>query len=419
LSDQQNPLGKGNLPGSLPGLGPRTSSPPLPGLGAKPGAASLPGLGVKPPIGAAPLPGAKPSMPPGAVPGLTSTAPAPAARPSVPPLGSSMTAPPPLVDYTPDPMTGGMPVATSSLPQKVVLGMLGVAMLFFGYNIGKAWSNRVQLNESLRDSLIVQYEVDKAVKLFDELDAVINGAVMRANKYQYDAKHLEYLAANVSTSPIKPQVFTERSYRNFGHKAASTLSSYGMKWQGLVYAVNEHLKKTRADAELLSGLSDKLKSVMKESYGVTFQRQGDKFLSNVVYLGKPQEKKGKALLPVGLTPSPTDDLREAFNPPADEGDDGALTKTPEAFVAVLAPEAKQGLLIGPGKDVFNSYVERLDDIRGKMKLMRDDQTSLTRVLAGFASQNPAAIAPPDAEGEFRSYVASDAKTAGAAPAPGK
>ena len=86
-------------------------------------------------------------------------------------------------------------------------GGRGQVLLFFGYNIGKAWSNRVQLNESLRDSLIVQYEVDKAVKLFDELDAVMNGAVMRANKYQYDAKHLDYLAANVTASPIKPQVF--------------------------------------------------------------------------------------------------------------------------------------------------------------------------------------------------------------------
>jgi hypothetical protein len=417
LSDQQNPQGKGNLPGQLPGTG----SPPLPGIGAKPGMAPLPGLGAKPPMGAAPLPGARPSVPPGAFPGLGARTPsvAPGARPSVPPLGSSMTAPPPLVDYTPDPMTGGMPVATSSIPQKVVIGMLGIGLLFFGFNIGKAWSNRIQLNSSLRDSLIVQYEVDKAIKLFDELDAVVNGAILKAGKYEYDAKHIEYLKNNATVSPIKPQLFTERSYKNFGRKASTAFSSYGMKWAALVYTINEHIERTRADEGVLKGFNEKLKKILTTNFGVTFQRAGEDLLAKVEYIGKPEEKKGKALLPVGLSPSPTEDPREAFSPAPDQGDGGEFTKTPELYVVVVAPEARQGLLAGGGKTEFNEYVQRLDDIRGKMKMMRDEQTSLTRMLAELASQNPASIAPPDAEGEFRTYVANDAKAAGAAPASGK
>ena len=334
MSDQQNPQGKGNLPGQMPGLGPRTSSPPLPGIGAKPGMAPLPGLGVKPPIGAAPLPGAKPSVPPGAFPGLGGAA-GRGPRPSAPPPASSMTAPPPLVDYTPDPMTGGMPVATSSVPQKVVLTLLGVGLLFFGFNIGKAWSNRVQLNVSLRDSLIVQYEVDKASRLFDELDAAINGAILKAGKYQYDSKHIEYLLANVKESPIKPQLYTERSYKNFGRKAATALSIYGMKWAGLAYAINEHIAKTRANEAVLKGFAEKLQKITTNNFGTTFQRSGTNLLANVVYIGKPEEKKGKAVIPVGSSPNPTEDPREAFNPPADEGDNGEFTKAPEAYVEIV------------------------------------------------------------------------------------
>lgn len=423
MSDQQNPQGKSS---PLPGLGPKPGPSSLPGLGGGgPGAAPLPGLGAKSPLGAAPLPGARPSAaplpgrpsaPPGAFPGLGARGPAgaPVPRPSAPPpayIPESIA--PPAYDATVDSKT-----AAASTPQKVVIAFLAVAVLFIGYNVGKAWSNRVQLNISLRDSMVVQYEVDKAMRLFDELDAVINGAIHKATKYEYEPKHIEYLATNIKEAPIKAQLFTDRSYKNFGRKAAPALSNYGMKWAALTYAIKQHVEKTRANEIELKGMSDKLLQILKSQYGVTFMRKGNDLRADIVYIGKPEEKKGKVLIPVGKKPAPTEDPREAWSP-TEEGDEGKLTESPETYVVILSPEAARGALSGRTKDVFNEYVARLDDLRGKMKMMRDEQTSLTRMLAELASQEPAAIAPPDSEAEFRTYVAQDGKAAGPAPAPGK
>jgi hypothetical protein len=371
----------------------------------------------------APLPTAKPSVPPGAFPGsgaaapMSSQSPRPSAAPQ--PAAFKEPTPPPDYDYVPDMMSGGMPTAASRIPQRVVICLVGIGFLFFGFNIGKAWSNRKQLNISLRDSMIVQYEMDKAVKLFDELDAVVSSAIFKAGKREYDKKHLEFLVNKVKESPIQPQLFTGRSYKNFGRKASIALANYGTRWAALCYTVGQHIEKTRANEPVLMEFNAKLQKSLKTSYGVVFERGKKDLLANVVYVGAPQEKKKKILFPIGMTPAPTgDDAREPYNPPPEEGDKGELTESPEKYMIVVAPEAKIGLLVGSGKAKFDEYVARLDDIRGKMKTMRDDQTSLTRMLAELASQNPASIAPPDSEAEFRMYVAQDAK-AGAGSAPGK
>jgi len=396
LSDQKIPQGKGNLPGPLPGMGPKPGAAPLPGV-AKPGSAPLPGMGK--PGGAA-------------LPGMAGAAQLPGQhRPSVPPQQVMEYAI--QVDYT-DGAAAGMPGATSNWPKRVILGMAVVAMVFIGFNLGKAWSNRIQLNGSLRDSLIIQYEVDRASKLFDELDAVINGALHQAGKWEYDPKHIEYLAANFKTNPIKPQIFTERSYRNFGKKAATSLSNYGVKWSMLYNALNTHREKTLANESILKEFKSKLMGNLAANYGVVFKRSGKDLLASVRYLGKPAEKDGKVSMPIGTAPDPKDgDVREVYAP-APEGDEGALTKEPEKYVVVLSPQAKAGLLAGQGKALFNEYVMRLDDLKGKAKMMRDEQTSLTRMLAELASQEPAAIAPPDAEAEFKDYVIQDQKAAPAA-----
>jgi hypothetical protein len=398
LSDQKNPQGKANLPGPLPGMGPKPGAAPLPGVG-KPGGAPLPGMG-KPGGAAIPGKGAAVQLP-GQI------------RPSAPPeqvLEYALQ-----VDYS-DGAAAGMPGATSSWPKRIVLTFAVIALLFVGFNVGKAWSNRIQLNGSLRDSLIVQYEVDKAAKLFDELDAVIAGAINIAGKWEYDPKHIEYLNANFKTNPIKPQLFTDRSYRNFGKKAATSLSNYNVKWTMMFQAIKVHRERTLADEAVLKDFKTKLMANLAANYGVLFQRSGKDLLGSITYVGKPAEKGGKVSLPIGSKPDPKGDTTREVYAPAPEGDEGSLTKEPEKYVVVIAPQAKTGLLAGQGKALFNEYVMRLEDLKMKAKMMRDEQTSLTRYLAELASQEPAAVAPPDAEAEFKDYVIQDQKAAPAAEA---
>ena len=390
MSDQKIPQGKPNLPGPLPGMGPKPGSAPLPGVG-KPGGAGLPGMGAS-----VPLPGqARPSAAPQQVVEFALQ-----------------------YDYS-DGAAAGMPGASSRVPRMVVLVLALVGLVFVGFNMGKAWNNRVQLNESLRDSLIVQYEIDRSAKLFDELDAVINGAIHKAGKWEYDPKHIEYLDANFKANPIKPQIFTERAYRNFGKKAAASLSNYGVKWSMLFHALSTHREQTLADEAVLKSFKDKLMGNIAANYGILFKRSGKDLVASVTYVGsKPGQKDGKVTLPVGSSPNPKDgETREVYAPPA-EGDEGALTKDPEKYVVVIAPQAKTGLLTGQGKAAFNEYVVRLEDLRGKAKMMRDEQTSLTRMINELASQEPAAVAPPDSEAEFKDYVIQDQKGAPAAEAAG-
>jgi hypothetical protein len=379
-------------------MGPKQGSAPLPGVG-KPGGAPLPGMGK--PAGAA-FQGIGANVP---LPGQT--------RPSTPPQQVLEYAP--SFDYT-DGAAAGMPGATSRVPKIVVLTLAVVAMIFIGFNVGKAWSNRIQLNGSLRDSLVVQYEVDKAAKLFDELDAVIAGAINKAGKWEYDPKHIEYLTANFKTNPMKPQIFTDRSYRNFGKKAATSLSNYNVQWSMLFQAITVHREKTLADEPVLRDFKAKLMGTLAANYGVLFKRSGSDLLASITYVGKPAEKNGTVSLPIGSSPDPKEGETREVYAPAPEGDEGSLTKEPEKYIVVVAPQAKTGLLAGQGKAQFNEYVRRLEDLKGKAKMMRDEQTSLMRYLAGLASQDPAAVAPPDAEAEFKDYVIQDQKAASAAEA---
>ena len=397
MSDQQNPQGKGILPGPLPGVGKKPGAAPLPGVG-KQGAAALPGMGK---------PGA------GGLPGMGANVPFQGQGGS--PSAQEVVEYSPQYDYS-DPATAMMPAATSRVPRMVVLAIAVVGVVFIGFNVGKAWSNRIQLNGALRDSLIVQYEVDRAAKLFDELDAVINGAINQAGKWEYDPKHIEYLAANFKSNPIKPQLFTERSYKNFGRKASISLSNYNVKWSMLYAALTVHREKTLADELVLKDFKTKLMESLAANYGVLFKRRGKDLLASVTFVGMPAEKNGKVSLPIGSKPNPKGGEAREVYAPAPEGDEGALTKEPEKYVVVLGPQAKMGLLSGQGKAQFNEYVARLEDLRAKAKMMRDEQTSLMRMLAELASQDPASVAPPDSEAEFKDYVIRDQKAAPAAEA---
>jgi len=326
---------------------------------------------------------------------------------AIPPV---MQQPTPPQDYSHDPYVDMAPKAISRTPIIVVIGLLAIGGLFFGTNSGKAWSDRVQLNVSLRDCLIVQYEIDKAVKLFDELDVVINAAMLRAGKQEYDPKHIEFLTNNIKENPIKTQIFTERSYKSFGRQAMDMLSRYYIRWSALYQMTSMHRQKTLADEEALKAYKSKFQKIFSATYGVAFKREGSKLWANVAYLGAP-EKKGKGnqtRFPVKASPDGAGELRELYNPPV-EGSETTFAKSPEKVVVAVSPDAKNGLLAGAVNSQFNTYIRRLDEIRNQMRLMRDEQTGLVRKLAILASQDPAFLASPNPEEEFEAYVAQNQK----------
>ncbi|MDD5307452.1 MAG: hypothetical protein PHU25_09040 [Deltaproteobacteria bacterium] len=324
--------------------------------------------------------------------------------------------PPP--DHSVD-VSGDASGAISRTPRMIVLGLLAVGVAFFGFNMGNAWSDRVQLNESLRDCLIVQFEVERAAKLFDELDAVINAAILRAGKHQYDPRHIEFLANNVKENPIHPQLFTERSYRSFGRPVVLNLSAYLVKWSALYRMTALHRQKTLADEAALKTFKGKFEKIFMGSYGVAFARdkkEGNKLVGNVAYLGPVEQKGEKSIYPVKAAPDAAGEKRELYNP-SEEGDDGVLSKSPGDYVVEIAPEAKSGLLAGAVRPQFDAYIRRLDEMATQMKTMRDEQTGLMRKLAELASQDPAALASPDPEAEFEDYASQNQRgSAGAAPA---
>jgi hypothetical protein len=309
--------------------------------------------------------------------------------------------------------------ATTRAPKMIVLGLVALGLAFFGFNMGNAWSDRVQLNESLRDCLIVQFEVERAAKLFDELDAVINAAILRAGKHQYDPKHIDFLVNNVKENPLHPQLFTERSYKSFGRPVVLNLSTYLVKWSALYRMTVLHREKTAADEQALKSFKGKFEKIFAGSYGVAFMRdkkEGEKLEGNLAYLGPVEQKGEKSIYPVKTTPDADGEKRELYNPP-EEGDEGVLSKSPEDFVVEIAPEAKAGLLAGAVRPQFDAYIRRLDEIATQMKTMRDEQTGLMRKLAELASQDPASLASPDPEADFEDYISQNQRgNAGATPA---
>ena len=297
-----------------------------------------------------------------------------------------------------------MPKATSSAPLIVIATLISVGAIIIGFNSGKGWSSRVERNLSLRDSLILQYEIDSVAKLFDELDAVINAAVLKSGKRAYDSQHIEFLKNRVKDNPIKSNLLIERSHKSFGRQASERLVGYYMKWTALHQMASLHCGKTLSDEKALRLYSKKMEKINSASYGVVFKRQGSKLLGNLVYVGTPMTKGNTVKYPVKTSSNATGEPRTLYNP-AYETEKSGLVKSPEAFFVEVAAEEKNGLLASAASVEFDAYVRRLYEMTTLMKAMRDDQTGLMRSLAELASQEPTSLAFPNPEEGFAAYVA--------------
>ncbi len=375
----------------------------MPWLGGKPSGAPA---GV-PGMGGAPVPGMGRGLP---VPGMGGQV------PGVTPPFMQQPAPEPRVEYEYAYAVregGGEPQARAIARTPVLLTIIVLAALalLFAFMGGKGWNDRVELNVSIRDAMIVQYEIQKAVKVFEDLDTVINSALLKANKHEYDQNHIDFLANRVRGIPLKPELFAERNYKQFGHLTVLRLTDYYIKWSMLYQMTAIHRQKTHLDEGSLTAASAQFQKLIAASFGVVFKRdetQGNKLVANVILLGPSEEKKGKTTYVVQAAAGKTGRSRTLYNPP-EEGDNGEFAKSPDDFVIEVSPESKAGLLEGASLSQFDAYTGRLRDIQNQMKLIRDIQTPLMNKLGELASQDPAWLAPPNPESAFEAYVVQEKK----------
>lgn len=410
-------VGGGNA-GQLPGLG-KAGKPQLPGLG-KGGIGGLPGL-----PGSKPLPGlgSKPaSVPPFLQPQGQQQQPLDDRDPFGGSAGSSG-APQRRHSYGPTDLIGESTDPNVKFSEKeagrsrlpLILGIAGGALLvlFIGYLGGKALSGRVALNIAIRDALIVDYEVRKAAKLTSETQAAVNAAAAKAAKRQYDPNHIEFLTNNVKGNPIKPQIFTERNYKNFDASAVQWLTEYYREWDKLYTLIEEHRRMTRNDEDALKASREQFQKLLTTSYGVVFNRESreeNKLVANLVVLSAGKGDKVKVQAATGSFA----DERILYNP---EGEDSSFSKEPEKYVIEVSQQSKGGLLAKASQSQFQDYAGRLKGLSDIVNKMDQLQTDLLNKLAEIRSQEPVALGGIDPIEDFEEYKKNDSASAGAAEEP--
>jgi hypothetical protein len=444
--DPKKPEGGGDpkLPGPLPGLGgAKPGAAPLPG--AKPGGAPLPGLGGAKP-GAAPLPGvsgAKPGVAP--LPGLggpkaevippfmeeemrqkeqaaraEAAARDPFAQEHLPSRRPSYMPHEGLIGEASDVKYSGAEAGRSRMPFIVGGLLLTLIALFLGYLGGTAVTGRVALNIAIRDALIVEYEVKKAGKHFDEVQNMINAAFSKAAKNEYHPQHVKFLTSEVKGNPLKAQIFTERNYKNFDAAAVQWLTDYYTKWDKLYDLIEDHRRMTKNDEKVLGAAGAEFKKLLETNYGAVFTRdtkQNNKLLANVVVIGPGEENDdGIMEFQVQVDTGTYGDARQIYNP---QGEDAELTKEPDKYLVEIGPQSKAGLLSNATQSHFREYVVRLRAMVDLMKGMAETQMNLRNKISEICSQEPVAFfaGGVDPEEEYSEYVDRDKKGPAQAAAP--
>jgi len=436
LSNDQNNEGKNGgakQPGPLPGLG-----------GAKPGGAPLPGLGGSKLGAGAPLPGLGGSKPGASLPGMGGVKAAGlpgvgnAPKPVVPPF-MQKAEPEKAAALSPEQVSRD-PFSNASLPAQrtsfvpdgallggagdvggafsddeagktskpLILGGLILAMLCIGigFMAKNAMYGRSILNISIRDALVIEYELKKAVKLFDETEGMIGAALQDAIKKKYNSDHIPFLTDNVKRNPINPRIFTERNYKNFDAATVQWLSDYFNKWGQLYELIESHRRETKNDLKALKATGKEFTKLLQTNYGVVFSRDKNKgFLADLVIIGACADKKGKNMCDVQVDTGTFGDARELINP--NPGDD-ALIDEPDGYVVPVGDHSKAGLLKNATQSHFKKYTTRLMKISELMKAMRDIQQNLMGQIAKICSQEPVSfMGGIDTIEEFDEYVAND------------
>jgi hypothetical protein len=449
--DQKKPEGGGSddkkLPGPLPGLGGQKPGGAAPLPGAKSGgAAPLPGLGGAKPGGAAPLPGLgghkKEAAP---LPGLggpkadvippfmeeeikkkeaaarqEQAARDPFTQSNLPPRRPSYMPDEGLIGEAKDVKFSEREAGRSRLPLIVGGLLLVLICLFLGYLGGTAVSGRVALNIAIRDAYIVEYELKKAGKKFDEVQNMVTAAFQKAAKREYHPEHIKFLSEELKGNPLKPQIFTERNYKNFDAAAVQWLTDYNTKWGKLYDLVEEHRRKTQNDEKALKAAGEEFKKLLETNYGVVFTRdtkQGNKLVANLVIMGTAEEDDdGNLMVQVQVDTGTYGDARQFYNP---EGEDAELTKEPDKYVMEVGQESKAGLLQNATQSHFIAYVARLRDMVDLMKGMAETQVNLRNKISEICSQEPVGIfaGGVDPEAEVSEYIERDKKAPKDAPPP--
>ena len=313
----------------MPGLGAKPSNAPLPGLGNKPSNAPLPGLGGTPAGGG--LPGLGTPGQPAVVPPFMQQQQQQAQQPThdesrdpfakvarPPTRASSIPPGMGLIDETRDPSVKFSTADAGGSRKPLLIGaaIVGFVALLIGFLAGKAISGRVELNIAIRDALIVEYEIKKAAKLFDEVQTVIGTAVTKAKGRSFDMAHLTFLNQKVKGNPIPAQIFTQRNYKKFAPEVVQWLNDYYNKWAKLDKLIQAHRMETKNDKSVLTASKAQFQKLLMTNYGVVFTRDKQKnFMANVVILGNSEEKKGKTMVQVQVRAGTFGDERELLNPP--------------------------------------------------------------------------------------------------------
>jgi hypothetical protein len=420
----KNKLGAGK-PGALPGLGGKPGGAALPGLGGKPGAAALPGLGGKPGGAALPGLGGKPGG--AAVPPFMQQAePEPQAPDGRDPFNE---APPRRPSYRPSyaPDEGLIGESTdksvsfsqadaglSNKPLIIGAALIALVCSLVGYLGGKAYSGRVELNIAIRDARIVEYEIQKAAGLFDEVQAVLGTALNKANKREYDKNHLGYLMDKVKGNPVVQTVFTERNYKKFDIAAVQWLVDYNMKWAKLDKLIQGHRRQTQNDEKPLKATGEEFRKLLTTNFGVVFSRDskaGNAFTANLVVIGAPVEGEDDIpLVQVQADTGTYPDPREVYNP---EPKDTRLTEEPEKYVVSVGAQSKGGLLKNATQSHFEKYHARVKEMTDLMKSMTELQQNLLNQLSKISSQEPVGILGGiDVEEEVSRYKSQDKASSG-------
>ncbi len=443
MTEDQKKQVVSKMPGPLPGLGGKPSLGPLPGIGGGglPGiGGGLPGMGARPggvaplpgmkpagglpsmsPVGgAAPLPGMKPGPLPGGLGGqpgnivppfMQQAQPAPEPTPSIQqddrdPFGQA-SAPnaaammPMIMPATNEVSIEDAPLMNEKSKKTMIMAVsiVSVFAIAIGYLLGNGVSARRELNIAIRDALIVDYELKEAGKLFDEAQTMINSALIKTGKREFDEQHLNFLKSNIGGNPLKPTLLTERNYKKFDAAAVQWLIDYYKKWDELYGLIQEHRRATEYDIKELKATQEQFIKLLETTYGVVFKRDKEgKFFGNVVVLGEVSGDTVRVQTDSGTYAFE----RTMYNP---EGEDSALTKDPEKYVIMLGQESKAGLLGNATQSHFTKYSKRIKEISDLMKTMGEIQQNLLNKISSICSQDPAAFVDPNPEEGLQEYIA--------------
>jgi len=298
----------------------------------------------------------------------------------------------------------------SKKPLIISAAVLLLVGIFIGFYSGLGKTSRVSLNIAIRDALIVKYEVERAGQLFNDVQSVINMALAKANKREFEPTHVDFLSAKVPGSPIKPTLFTERNYKNFDAAAVQWLMDYARTWEKLDKLIQNHRMKTKNDMAALTSSKTDFQKLLTTNYGVVFGREKNNFTANLVVIGSGA-KGGKVR--VQADSGTFADERTLYNP---EPGDADLTSSPDKYVVPLGPNSKRGLLQSATQSHFIKYHNRLKEMAATMTKTTEVQTNLLQKLSEIGSQDPVWGGGIDVEDDVEEYIQNSAKAATAAPA---